>query len=82
MLKSHYLIEDFPALMNQLQATMKEHTKAWYMIENGDFSQKDKVVADFKRALDIAEALNRKKINSDVHREAWAHLKGHVTYDQ
>ena len=70
MLKDHYLIEDYPEMINQIENLFNVSMKAVEMAEKADFNTKNEILADINRSLEILQALNRKKINQEVDEKA------------
>ncbi|MDO6448121.1 hypothetical protein [Oceanobacillus profundus] len=66
MLKDHYLIEDYPEMVDQIVNLFNASMKAVEMAEKADFNTKNEILADINRSLEILQALNRRKINQDI----------------
>ncbi|MCM3396821.1 hypothetical protein M3638_03070 [Oceanobacillus profundus] len=66
MLKDHYLIEDYPEMVDQIENLFNASMKSVEMAEKADFNTKHEILADMNRSLEILQALNRRKINQDV----------------
>ena len=75
MLKDHYLIEDYPEMVDQIENLFNASMKAVEMAEKADFNTKNEILADINRSLEILQALNRKKIDRDVDDKAAALIR-------
>ena len=74
-LKEHYLMEDWPQVLDNIQVILDSSISLLNMTESAEFSSKDEQVARIKQASDIIHALNRKKIDRDINEQATAMLK-------
>ena len=70
MLKDHYLIEDYPEMVDQIENLFNVSMKAVEMAEKADFNTKNEILAEMNRSLEILQALSRKKISRDVDDQA------------
>lgn len=72
MLKDHYLVEDYPAMIDEIDNLMNISMQILNIAENAEFSTKDQQLAKINQSLETLIALNRKKINQDVDNEAYS----------
>lgn len=70
MLKDHYLLEDWPQVLDNIQVILDSSLALLSMAEMAEFSNKQEHLAKIKQAADIFHALNRKKINRDIDHQA------------
>ncbi|WP_405100756.1 hypothetical protein [Oceanobacillus sp. FSL H7-0719] len=65
MLKEHYLMEDWPQMLDEVENIMNTSINALHMAENAEFSSKREVMLKLERSLDTLRILNRKKIDRE-----------------
>ncbi|MBT2600915.1 MULTISPECIES: hypothetical protein [unclassified Oceanobacillus] len=79
MLKEHYLIEDWPEVLDNIENVFKNCMKAVEMAENAEFSTKEIVKSEINHSIETFIALNRKKLDREVDEQAWTYV-GSKTY--
>ena len=75
MLKDHYLIEDYPEMVDQIENLFNASMKAVEMAEKADFNTKNEILADINRSLEILQALNLKKVKRVIDEKATALIR-------
>ena len=78
MLKEHYLTEDWPQVLDNIQVMLDGSVALLNMAENAEFSSKTEHIAKIKQAADIVHALNRKKIDRDIDSQANEYLRRYM----
>lgn len=78
MLKDHYLTEDWPQVLDNIQVMLDGSVALLNMAETAEFSSKTEHIAKIKQASDIIHALNRKKIDRDIDSQANEYLRRHM----
>lgn len=72
MLKNHYLIEDWPQVLDNIETVMNASVAMLNIAENGEFSSKNEQLAKINRSMEIIQALNRKKVDRSLDDKAVA----------
>ena len=65
MLKEHYLMEDWPQMLDEVENIMNTSINALHMAENAEFSSKREVMLKLERSLDTLRILNQKKVDRE-----------------
>lgn len=72
MLKEHYLMEDWPQVIDSIQVMLDGSVALLNMTENAEFSSKQEHLAKINQAVETVVALNKKKIDRDINNQATA----------
>lgn len=70
MLKEHYLMEDWPQMLDEIENIMNTSVSILNVAENASFEHKNEQLAKMNRSLEILQALHRKKINREIDNKA------------
>lgn len=71
-LKEHYLAEDWPQVLDNIEIMGKSSMALKDMATNAEFSSKQEHLAKINQAVETIMALNRKKIDRDLSDQAAA----------